>query len=759
MNDGAAPRFGEADLTNCDREPIHIPGSVQPHGALLVMAEPELTIVQVSDNVEAYLGRAPDALLYHPFDDLLGRERAARFRESYVGRETFIDLNPVAIEVPDHAGGIRTFDGVFHRSGGLLVLELEPAPPRAPGDTETFVQRVRRSLRDLELASSVPELFQIAAQRVRDITGFDRVMVYRFGHDWHGEVIAEARRDGLEPFLGLHYPASDIPRQARELYARSWLRLIPDVAYTPARLVPAENPVTGAALDLGFSVLRSVSPIHLEYLRNMGVAASMSISLLKDGALWGLIACHHTAPHRVPYEVRAVCEFLGQILSWQLSTKTEAAETRRRLETRRIQAGLIEAMSLNTSLVEGLLADGEAFLSFAGATGGAVYYDGALRTVGMVPAEPEILGLVEWLSTSGTGDVFASDFLPGLYRPAERFKDVASGLLSIALSRQHRDHVLWFRPEMLRTVTWGGDPSKPVQVEGGELRLTPRKSFAAWKEIVRLHSTVWEDAEIDAAREFRSAILAVIVRRAAELKRLNAELKEAVRARDDFLSIASHELKTPLSTLQLQFHMLLGAGLDVATLPADRLRAKLDISDRQVKRLTELVDSLLDVTRIRSGKLDLRLEDAVDLGAVVRNVLERMRSEQGRTGARLESRVAEGVTGRWDAQRLDQVVTNLVSNAFKYGAGKPITVLVTSDATWARLVVRDEGIGLTPADQARLFHRFERAVSERDYAGLGLGLWITKQIVTRLGGEIVVDSAPDRGTAFTILLPLAGPTP
>lgn len=759
MSERGAPRFGEADLTNCDREPIHVPGSIQPHGALLAMREPELTIVQVSENVGALLDRGPEELLFHTFDDLLGRERAAAFREKYLGRDSFVDVNPVAIEVPVDGGGARTFDGVFHRSGGLLVLELEPAPPRASDYIETFVQRVRSSLRELERAGSVAELLQVAALRTRSITGFDRVMVYRFGRDWHGEVIAEARRDDLEPFLGLHYPASDIPRQARELYARSWLRLIPDVAYAPARLVPVENPVTGATLDLGFSVLRSVSPIHVEYLRNMGVAASMSISLLKDGALWGLIACHHTTPHRLPYEVRAVCEFLGQVLSWQLSTKTEATETRRRLETRQIQAALIEAMSVHTSLVEGLLASEEAFLGLAGATGGAVYYDGALRTVGSVPTEPEILGLVEWLSTSGTGDVFASDFLPGLYRPAEAFKDEASGLLSIALSRQHRDHVLWFRPEILRTVTWGGDPSKPVEVEGSELRLTPRKSFAAWKEIVRLHSTVWEDAEIDAARDLRSAVLAVIVRRAVELKRLNAELKEAVRARDDFLSIASHELKTPLSTLQLQFHMLLGGGLDVATLPPDRLRAKLELSERQVKRLTELVDALLDVTRIRSGKLDLRLEDAVDLGTVVRQVLERMRPEQGRTGARIESRIAEGVIGRWDAQRLDQVATNLVSNAFKYGAGKPITVLVTSDAVWARLVVRDEGIGLTPADQARIFHRFERAVAERDYAGLGLGLWITRQIVTRLGGEIVVDSTLNQGTAFTVLLPLKGPTP
>ena len=757
MNQVDSPRFGHADLTNCDRERIHVPGSIQPFGALIALKEPQLTIVQVSENIGTFLDVPPAELLYHTLDELLGKERSDVFRASISGSGSFIDVNPVQLEVPGRAGAPRAFDGVLHRASGLLVLEMEPAPPRSSEEVDRFVRSSRRSLRDFQEASSIPELLQTAAERVREITGFDRVMVYRFDSEWHGEVVAEARGDVASSFLGLHYPASDIPRQAREFYKRNWLRHIPDTAYVPARILPAESPVPGGELDLTFSVLRSVSPMHVEYLRNMGVGGSMSISLLRDGELWGLIACHHFTPRRLAYEVRTVCELLGQLLSWQLSSKMNTAHARRRMETTQLQQQLIEASTLDPSLADGMLSAPETFLQFAQATGGAVHYNGALRTAGEVPSARETLGIIEWLATRVTSDVFATDCLAGSYPPAAEMQHVASGLLAVALSREHRDYLLWFRPEILRTISWGGDPNKQVTTTEGEVRLSPRKSFEAWQEIVRLHSIKWEDAEVDAARDLRIATLTLIVRRVAELKRHNQQLSAEVEARDDLISIASHELRTPISTLNLQLHMLLRAVPDFAS--PDRLRPELELADRQVKRLTQLVNSLLDVARVRSGQLDINLEDGVDLGAVVAEALARLRPEQERAGSRVDTTLASGVAGRWDPQRLDQVVTNLLSNALKYGAGSPIEVVVTADEATARLVMRDHGVGINTTDQARIFQRFERAVTARGYGGLGLGLWISKQIVNQLGGEISVDSAQGRGTTFTVSLPLRGPAP
>lgn len=652
MNGFDSPRFGHADLTNCDRERIHVPGSIQPFGALIALKEPELTIVQVSENIGLFLGLQPEDLLYHTLDELLGKERSDLFRASVTGRDSFIDVNPVRIELADRVGPPRLFDGVLHRALGLLVLELEPAAPRSAEEMEKFVRRARRSLRDFHEASSIPELLQTAAARVREITGFDRVMVYRFDSDWHGEVVAEARGEVPSSFLGLHYPASDIPRQAREFYKLNWLRHIPDTSYVPARILPAESPVSGGELDLTYSVLRSVSPLHVEYLRNMGVCASMSISLLRDGELWGLIACHHLARRRLPYDERTVCELLGAILSWQLSSKITTADAQRRMETAQLQHGMIEAASLAPSLAEGFLSTPENFLRFAQATGGAVHQEGTLRTVGNVPPDAETRAIVEWLATSGTSDVFATDCLSRSYPRAEALKDVAGGLLAVALSREHRDYLLWFRPEILRTVNWGGDPSKQVTTVDGEVRLSPRKSFEAWQEVVRLHALKWEDGDVDAARDLRIAALTLIVRRAAELKRLNRELTAAVSARDDLISVASHELRTPISALQLQLYMLLGGVPDFTALPPDRLRPKLELADRQVKRLTQLVDSLLDVARVRSGQFDLNLEEGVDLGAAVTEVLERMRPETERAGSRstprspAESRGA-GIRSGW----------------------------------------------------------------------------------------------------------------
>ena len=749
------PAFGDADLTNCDREQIHTPGSIQPHGALLVMTDPGLTIVHVSENSEAYLGRRPEEVLGRNLESLLGGEGVARVRTGEFAGGDVADLNPVKLELAGPSGSARSFDGVFHRTGGLLALELELAPARSPDHVASFVQQVRFSLRALQQCKDLHELLDLVALRVRELTGFDRVMVYRFDGDWHGEVVSEAHAGGMEPFLGLHFPASDIPKQARALYCNNWLRLIPDVGYTPAKLRAAPG-ADSRALDLSFSVLRSVSPLHVEYLRNMGVAASMSISLIKDGQLWGLIACHHRAPHRLVYETRAVCEMLGQIVSWQLVSLLEVAQTTRRLEAKQAQARLVASMSRPGTLTDGLLASSETFLGFADATGGAVFHEGALHTVGEVPPAEEITALVEWLAQDPAAEVFATDCVSKHLPRAAASKAVASGLLAIALSRQPSEYVLWFRPEQLRTVTWGGDPNKPVEVAAGEARLSPRRSFKAWKELVQLRSRAWSEADLEAARDLLGAIVAVVLRRAAELKRLNLELATAVAARDDFLSVASHELQTPLATLQLQFQLMLGGRAPIEQEAAARLRAGLELAERQVLRISSLVESLLDATRVRAGKLDLRLVDGVDLATVVNDVLARMVPLAQQRGSPVHRQLGAGAVGRWDPERLDQVVTNLLSNALKFGEGKPVSIeLVAEDGT-ARLIVRDQGIGMTIQEHSRLFRQFERA-SSHAYGGLGLGLWISQQIVSCLDGVISVVSEPGAGATFSVVLPLSGP--
>ncbi|SHG57361.1 PAS fold-containing protein [Jatrophihabitans endophyticus] len=513
------------DLDNCAREPIHIPGSIQPRGVLLVVREPELTVQQVSANLADHVGVAAEDALERPLAEVLGVAAAtdiSRFAAS------FADLrarNPLDVTL-DVAGRAVQFDGILHREPhGVLLVELEPADGPRPFSFPNTYQAVRSAVAELNNTAEIAELYDIAARSVRELTGFDRVMVYRYDDDYNGEVVAEAKRDDLNPFLGLHYPASDIPAQARALYERNWLRLISDVDYTPSPVVPTRNPVTGAQLDLTHATLRSVSPIHVEYLRNMGVGASMSISLLRDGRLWGLIACHHySGPHTPPYGTRAAAEFLGSTLSLRLVDRVDEERYRARLERQAVLAKLTAAtVDERDSLASALLGAPD-LLDLVTADGVVVQLNDAPRSRRTVPDPDAVEALVRWARES-PGAVASTDrlaeTLPELAVPG----DVACGALVVTLPDER--YVAWFRAEARRSVDWGGDPyNKAIAVqEGDSVRLSPRKSFERWSEIVRGRAQAWTVDELDLADRLRRVVVEALFQRARSELRLAETLQ------------------------------------------------------------------------------------------------------------------------------------------------------------------------------------------------------------------------------------------
>jgi len=340
------------DLTNCDREPIHIPGLIQPHGALLVLQEPDLTIIQVSINTLELIGQHPQDLLGKPLSTLLAPKQIATIRQCL--SEDFEHVNPLDIAIKRAAKLLR-FDGIVHRQKALIFLELEPKQKSQKADFVEFYQRVKGTITKIQKAPTLLEMSEAVVKEVRKVTGFDRVMVYQFDAEGAGRVIAEARADALTPYLGLHYPPSDIPKQAKQLYTLNWLRLIPDSTYQPIALVPAHNPVDDRPTDLSLSVLRSVSPLHLEYLSNMGVGASMSISLIQDQKLWGLIACHHSTPRYVPYSVRTICEFVGQVMSVELANKEDHEDLDYKMTLKSLQGKFVESLSQSERFLDGLI--------------------------------------------------------------------------------------------------------------------------------------------------------------------------------------------------------------------------------------------------------------------------------------------------------------------------------------------------------------------------------------------------------------------
>ena len=503
----------EPDLRGCADEPIRIPGSIQPHGALLAVTEPDLAVVVASANAEDLLGRDPTGV---DLANLFGQEVADQLRSTDLAV-----LNPLRVCLRD-----RPLDLVAHRADGLLVVELEPLEEAHEADP-VWHRRLPLVLQRLQAAATLDELAVALADEVRALTGFDRVMVYRFDPHWNGEVIAEDARADLEPFLGLRFPASDIPPQARALYVANWLRLIPTSRYEPVPLVP--DHVDGRPLDLSGAGLRSVSPVHLEYLQNMGVASSMSVSLVDEGRLWGLIACHHYAgPHRPSYTDRATAEFVGRTASILLGSKTEAGSTQRMLDVAAQRSRLVEAVAQSPrNPLEAVVGQDVSLLDLFPCGGAAVRLGGRLQVLGETPEPARVADIARTLLHAGTP---VTDAILTVVPDADDVVAAASGVLVVPLGGgRGGDFLAWFRPETLRDVHWGGDPRSPKLVEGEcGPRLSPRRSFARWTETVRATSAPWQPHEVAAAEQLAAHLSEVVRRRAEEESLLAATLQRTL---------------------------------------------------------------------------------------------------------------------------------------------------------------------------------------------------------------------------------------
>jgi len=494
------PAFGEADLSNCEREQIHLAGSIQPHGALLVVSEPDLTIRQASANAAAMLGRAKP-LLGLP----LGRLSAQLEEHVRLHQGSRLDRLPVAFRC--HVGTQpRPFDGLLHRPpAGGLIIELEPA-----GDTQPLTGLVDQSLKQLLATTSLQALCDETARVFKRIAGYDRAMVYRFDQDGHGQVFAEAREPHLEAFLGIRYPASDIPQIARRLYERNRVRLLVDVDYVPVPLEPRCSPLAGGELDMSLCALRSMSPIHIQYLKNMGVASTLVISLQVGGRLWGLIACHHYSPRFVSYQVRALCELLAEAVATRIAALESFAQTQAELSVRRLEQRMVEAIAREGDWKAALFDNPQSLLAPMQAGGAALLLDGEILTAGEVPGTGELRALGEWLDRRPQAPVVACTSLSAADERFAAIRTVASGLLAVPLSRSGGDYLIWLRPEQVRTLTWGGNPFKPVEVGDDPAQLSPRRSFAKWHQLVEGTSAPWTQTDLGTARLIGNSLADVI---------------------------------------------------------------------------------------------------------------------------------------------------------------------------------------------------------------------------------------------------------
>lgn len=730
------------NLTTCEQEPIRIPGSIQPHGFLLALPQAgQRGILQASANLAQMTGVSAEQALGQDLRAILGASAGIQLEAALaVGAP---GVQPAYLGTVQIANG-RHFDVLAHVCDQLLLLEFEAASRAAAPDFRQLYPKVGNFLLTINEVQDIAEMSALAARQIREVTGFGRVMVYQFDRDGHGHVLAEDRAGGYASYLGQRFPASDIPRQARELYMLNRIRLIGDANYTPARLVPDINPLTGQPNDLSFAALRSVSPIHLQYMRNMGTLASMSVSLVVKGQLWGLISCHNETPMPVAFEQRTVCEQLGQILALCIETRTDAGELQFRLEVRRTMVSMLAGLAQNANFADNLSGVFPELLRFARASGAAIVIDDRVLCYGDAPAEQEIRALVQWLGTSGQGEVYHTDQLSRDYAPAAAYARNASGLLSVSISRIHPHYLLWFRHEVVHTIDWAGQPQDKTGVQ----QLTPRLSFGAWRETIRGSSLPWHDGEIELAVEFRGALLGIVLERAEQMAELAEELGRANKELEAFSYSVSHDLRAPLR------HIVGFSDLLMETAGAEdqekRRRFLKNIKD-SARLAGKLVDDLLSFSQM--GRASLH-PSQVNMTELVRGCIQKLALDiQGR---QVEWDIGVLPAVRADPTFIQLALYNLLSNAVKFTGQEAVArIAVTASESAQEVVfhVADNGAGFNMEYVHKLFGVFQRLHRMEDFPGTGIGLANVRRIIERHGGRVWAESVPGAGATFSFSIP------
>jgi chemotaxis family two-component system sensor kinase Cph1 len=756
----AISRNQMANLNEYESQLFHAPGSIQPHGILLSFQKPELTIEHISENIQDYLGINPQKLLNQPIKKLFSPSQIEIIQETL--REAAGNSNTCQLSFSTPLGK-QEFDGVVHHLANQVILELEPKVVEKPENLPDFFAWVSNALANLQKTSTLKEFLHLVASEVQNIIQFDRVMVYQFDAQDAGEVVAEAKREDLYSYLGLHYPATDIPKASRKLYLECRVRYIPNLNAPPSDILAAQNAIHSQSLDLTSVSLRSVDSCCTQYHQNMGVAALLVISLIKDGRLWGLVSCHHQTPKYLPHAVRVACDLLGQFASLELANKIAKEELDNKIKLQSLHSEVLEAMAKKENFRDALLSPESRLLELVNAQGAAISLDDEIILVGKTPSQENIDQLIEWLEPQVVDSIFYTDSLPKLY-PAAADKNIASGVLLLRISQIRRYYLLWFRPEVIQTVNWAGNPLESFQVAAeGDLVLCPRKSFELWQETVRFVSKPWKASEVESAIEFRNAIIGLILTQADELAKLNQELERSNQELASFAFAASHDLKEPLRGIHNYSVFMLEDYTEVLDeLGIERLQTLV----RLTHRMESLIDVLLKYSRLGQTELNLETRNLDFLLEQVINVFCVSYPDND-----LEIRLTRPLpTVRCDSILVNEVFSNLLSNAFKYNNKSEkwleIGYLEPNEQVqrgWidAQLAItappvfyfKDNGIGIRDRHQDTVFRLFKRLHAQNKFGGgIGAGLTIAKKIVERHGGIIWAESVYGEGTVFYFTL-------
>jgi len=744
-------------ITNCEAEPIHIPGSIQPFGYLLALNKIDNTIQYCSENCTSLFDKPLNQILGKPFSEFFNKEDV----DSFI---TYSAKSDDAVMPFIFSVGNQSFHTTSFSTKENLVMEFEPFSQEGLELPDLYLQ-TKRFAYSTERAENLQILCQDVADATRKITGYDRVMIYRFDKDYNGQVFAESKIDHIEPYLGLCYPATDIPVQARELFLLNRIRMLADVQAINVPLYALDENADHKSIDLTLSALRSFSPIYIQYLKNMCVGATFTITLINQGKLWGLIACHHYTPKRIPYHVRLAAHLQGVFLSSQINVRQVAdefelvKETEKKLESlHKILTGNEQSMAQEQTLVQ--------LKNLLNADAVVIVFKETYYKNGPLPQDEKLIGLMNWLDTSIDQGIFHTSKLSDSYPKAADLGSQVAGIVYLPIGEQTKNGIAWIRQEVEKTVNWAGDPSKAMNIDAENQSLTPRKSFALWKETVKGQSEAWQNPEIKVASVICTYIqnqfhLADTQEEALRYLNLNKRLYKANEELANMNWISTHDLKEPLRKIQMYASIILQKHKDEIpkSVVTNILRMQASAS-----RMQTLVDSLLSYAKIINE--EKQLVD-VDLNEVLYEIQADLKESIDEKGGRLEWEnlpVIQGIRFL-----ITQLLENLINNSLKFAKeDRPPVIIISSQLVnkktmkdtkhdsendYYKISVADNGVGFDAAYKKDLFKIFQR-FHGRQYKGSGIGLAICQKIVEVHDGYIEAEGEEDNGAVFNIYIPV-----
>ena len=738
------------NLENCDQEPIHIPGSIQPHGFLLGLDKDSFIICFCSGNIEELTGLPLKEVVGRSLADVFGYHTLDQLRESLEvsaeRKQSFI------MEVSG-----KEFEFLPHISGSKIIIDAEVVS--GDMDDNRFLELSREFVGYIEDTSTLKELCESIARGTKKITGYDRVMIYRFDEEYNGEVIAEAKNENLESFYGLHYPHTDIPRQARELYIKNQLRMIVDMDYKPVPVFTLQTDLQSEGLDLSYSALRSVSPIHVQYLQNMGVGATMTISLLHKKKLWGLIACHHYSPKFLTNDVRMASKLLGHFITSQIDMRqlNEEHEISRKAN-HAVEWLNSRKFELNRNSLEMLVNDYH-ILTVCNATSVAILLDGKIYKSDKAPSDDEIRTVGSYLIAYTSNGKTYTDSILALMPDMKSLAQTQPGVNFMSLDNSSQDCIIWFRQETINEVHWAGNPNKSIEKDKNGL--SPRKSFELWKETVKYKSNKWLKSELGASANFLNILSkhlsAVFLSEEEEKQRKLAEILKQTNAELENINwISTHDLQEPLRKIQMMASLILQD--EESQLPA-RIQERIDKMSQFANRMQLLIKDIMRYSQLNYNEETIETVSLNEIFDVLQ--LEIHDSLQEHNAEMVWENLPELRGVRF---LIKQLFSNLLYNSLKFTSDKraPRITISASKGKYRDekrdyhiIEFRGNGIGFDPIFNEKVFKIFTRLQhSPGPQSGSGIGLALCKKIMETHKGHITAHGNMDEGVAFRMYFPV-----